>query len=58
MNLDLLITLGYYVSSLGFLVASYVTFDAMRKAGKSGLKTVLTYLFIGTVTFFVITVFQ
>lgn len=58
MSIDTLITLGYYVSSIGFLAASYVTFDAMRKAGPSGLKNVLTYLFIGTGTFFVITIFQ
>lgn len=58
MSIDTLITLGYYLSSFGFLAASYVTCNAMRKAGPSGLKTVLTYLCIGTGTFFVITVFQ
>lgn len=58
MTLNVLITLGYYVSSLGFLVASYFTLDAVRKSSQSGLKTVLTYLFIGTGIFFVITIFQ
>lgn len=58
MNIETLITLGYWISTIGFLVASLVTWNAMRKAGQSGLKTVLTYLFIGTGTFFVITIFQ
>ena len=58
MNIDTLITLGYYISSIGFLVASLVTFDAVRKSGTSGLKIVLTYLFIGTSIFFIITIFQ
>lgn len=56
--MESLITLAFYVSMAVFLVASVVTFDAMRKAGQSGLKTVLTYLFIGTGIFFVITIFQ
>ena len=58
MSIDTWITLGYYASSLGFLLASYVTFDAVRKSKPSGLRTVLTYLFIGTATFFVVTIFQ
>lgn len=58
MNVDTLIMLGFYVSSIGFLVASLITALAMKKVGKSGLGTVLSYLFIGTGTFFVITVFQ
>ena len=58
MNIETLITLGYWISSIGFLVASLVTFDAMRKSSASGLKTVLSYLFIGTGTFFIITIFQ
>ncbi|MDB5244252.1 MAG: hypothetical protein JWN18_122 [Parcubacteria group bacterium] len=58
MTIDTLITIGYYVSSIGFLIATIVTFEAARKASQSGLKTVLNYLFIGTATFFVITVFQ
>ena len=56
--METLITLGYYVSSIGFLVATLVTFNAVRKSGESGLKTVLIYLFIGTGIFFVITIFQ
>ncbi len=58
MSLETLITLGYYVSSLGFLIATYITFNAFRKSPESGLKTVLSYLFIGTGVFFVITIFQ
>ncbi len=58
MNLETLISLGYWVSSLGFLIATYITFDAFRKSPQSGLKTVLSYLFIGTGVFFLITVFQ
>ena len=56
--METLISLGYWVSSLGFLIATYVTFNAFRKAPRSGLKTVLSYLFIGTGAFFIITVFQ
>ena len=58
MSIDTLITLGYYISSIGFLVATVVTFKAVKSTSQSGLKTVLSYLFIGTGTFFVITVFQ
>lgn len=58
MNIETLISLGYYVSTIGFLIATVVTFNAARTCGQSGLKTVLNYLFIGTGTFFVITVFQ
>ncbi len=58
MDLTTLISIGYYVSSIGFLAATYVTFEAFRKAPQSGLKTVLSYMFIGSGTFFAITVFQ
>ncbi|MBI5139103.1 hypothetical protein HZA26_00620 [Candidatus Nomurabacteria bacterium] len=58
MSEETLISLGYYISSIGFLVATWVTFDAVRKSTQSGLKTVLTYLLIGTGTFFIITIFQ
>lgn len=58
MNIETLISLGYYVSSVGFLVATYMTFNAYRKSVQSGLKTVLFYLFLGTGGFFLITVFQ
>jgi hypothetical protein len=58
MNLDTLITIGYFISSLGFLIATLYTLDAVRKSGPSALKNVLCYLFIGTATFFIITVFQ
>lgn len=56
--METLINLGYYVSSIGFLVATVLTFKAVYKTTQSGLKTVLMYLFIGTGIFFAITVFQ
>jgi hypothetical protein len=58
MSIETLISLGYYISSIGFLVATVVTYKAVKSSSQSGLKTVLNYLFIGTGTFFVITVFQ
>lgn len=58
MNLETLIGLGYWVSSIGFLIATYITFNAFRKSPQSGLKTVLSYLFIGTGVFFAVTIFQ
>jgi|SRR3989344_258191 len=56
--MDTAITLGYYLSSFGFLVASVVMGMAVRKFGRSALGSILSYFFIGTVTFFVITIFQ
>ena len=58
MNIETLITLGYYVSSAGFLVATVITAIAAGKFGKSTLGSVFSYLFIGTGIFFVITIFQ
>ena len=58
MNIETLISLGYYVSSIGFLIASIVVADAVKKSGASSMRTVLRYLFIGTAVFFLITVFQ
>lgn len=58
MSIETLITLGYYISSICFLVATVFTFKAFSKSSQSGLKTVMKYLFIGTGTFFVITIFQ
>lgn len=58
MTLDSLISLAFYASALGFLVATVITALAAKKVGKSGLGTVLSYLLIGTGIFFVITVFQ
>lgn len=58
MNTETLISLGYWISTIGFLVASLVTLNAVRKSSQSGLRTVLVYLFIGTGTFFIITIFQ
>lgn len=58
MNIETLISLGYYVSSVGFLVATIFAYNAFTASSQSGLKTVLSYITIGTGTFFVITVFQ
>lgn len=58
MTIETFISIGYYVSSIGFLIATVITFNAARVAAASGLKTVLSYLCIGTGTFFVITIFQ
>ena len=58
MNLETLITLGYYLSSFGFLIASVMTAIAVSKFGKSNFGSIFSYLFIGTTIFFVITIFQ
>jgi hypothetical protein len=58
MDLDTLIQIGFWASTLGFVVASVVTALAWTNLSKSGLRTVLGYLFIGTASFLVITVFQ
>lgn len=58
MNLETVITLGYYLSSLGFLVATIITALVVGKFGKSTLGSIFSYLFIGTAVFFVITIFQ
>ena len=58
MSLETIISVAFYASALGFLIASIVTGLAWSKVGKSALGTVLSYLFIGTSTFFIITVFQ
>lgn len=52
------ITLGYYISSIGFLLAAILMAIAAGKFGKSTLGAVLSYLFVGTATFFVVTIFQ
>ncbi len=58
MTIETLISLGYYVSSLAFLIATVLAGGAAGKFGKSALGSVFSYLFIGTGIFFVITVFQ
>lgn len=58
MSLESLISLGFYLSGLGFFIASIVCFMAKSKVGKSALGSVLSYLFIGTGVFFAITIFQ
>lgn len=56
--METLIDAGYYVSSIGFLVATIAIFVAVRKFGKSSLGSIFYYLFVGTWIFFIITVFQ
>lgn len=56
--MDAIITLGYYISTLGFLIATIISGLAIKKFGKSAIGSALSYLFVGTATFFVITVFQ
>ena len=58
MDTESLITLGYYVSSIGFLAAAVIMNSAVSKFGKSSLGSIFYYLFIGTSIFFVITIFQ
>ena len=59
MDLDSLIQIAFYLSALGFLIATLITLMARSKVGSgSGLGSVLSYLFIGTGTFFAITIFQ
>lgn len=58
MSTPVLITIGYYLSSIGFLVAALIMGTAVRKFGKSTLGSIFYYLFVGTGIFFVITVFQ
>ena len=58
MSADTLITIGYYLSSVGFLAAFITMGVAVQKFGKSSLASIFYYLFIGTGIFFVITVFQ
>ncbi len=53
-----MITLGYYLSSLGFLIATVMAGVAVSKFGKSSFGSIFSYLFIGTGIFFVISVFQ
>ena len=56
--METLIALGYWISTLGFLIASIITAQAVRKFGKSALGSIFSYLFIGTGIFFAITIFQ
>lgn len=58
MNIETFISLGYWISTIGFLIASIITMLAVRKFGKSALGSIFSYLFIGTGIFFVITIFQ
>ncbi len=57
-NLETVITLGYYISSIGFLIASIITYLAVSKFGKSSLGSIFSFLLVGTGIFFIITVFQ
>ena len=58
MNIDTYIILGYYISSIGFLVATILMGVAVSEFGKSTLGSIFSYLLIGTGIFFVITIFQ
>lgn len=58
MNIETLISLGYYVSSIGFLIATILSGLAAKKLGTSAFGSIFSYLFIGTGIFFVITIFQ
>ena len=58
MDIDTLITLGYYVSSAGFLIATLLMWKAVSGFGKSTLGSIFSYLLTGTGIFFIITVFQ
>jgi hypothetical protein len=57
-GLDSAISFGYFLSMIGFLVATFVTLVAVRKFGQSALGSIFSYLLIGTGIFFLITVFQ
>ena len=56
--LDTAITIGYYASFLGFLVATILMAKAVGSFGRSILSFVFSYLLTGTGIFLVITVFQ
>ncbi len=56
--MEVLFTVLYYLSAFGFLLASIIMAIAVTGFGKSTLGSIFSYLFMGTVVFFVITVFQ
>ncbi len=56
--MESLILLGYYVSSLGFLIATIMIAQVARRFGASALGSIFTYVTIGTGVFFAVTVFQ
>lgn len=56
--LAMAISLGYYLSTAGFIVATILMALAMRQFGASILGSIFTYFFIGTASFLAITVFQ
>lgn len=58
MNLETLISLGYWVSSIGFIAATVAMGVAVKRFGTSTLGSIFTYLLIGTGIFFVVTIFQ
>ncbi len=58
MNLETIITAGYYVSTIGFIVATIVSGLTVAKFGKSTLGSIFSYMFIGTAVFLIITIFQ
>ncbi len=56
--IDNLITLGYYVSSIGYLIATIIMIKAVMVYGKSAFGSIFSYISIGTGIFFIITIFQ
>lgn len=58
MDLDTLISIGYWVSTIGFFVATIAMGVAVSRFGKSTLGTIFSYVFIGTAIFLFITIFQ
>ena len=57
-GMETAITLGYYLSSIGFLLATIIIYMAVSRFGKSSLGSIFSFLLIGTGIFFIITVFQ
>ena len=55
---DTIIMTAYYVSAIGFLIATILMGRAVAAFGKSALASIFSYLFIGTGIFFVIAIFQ
>ncbi len=51
-------TVGYYISSVGFLAAFILMWINVAKFGKSTVSTILSYILIGNGVFFAITIFQ
>lgn len=57
-TLETVITLGYYLSAFGFLIATVMMTFAAQQFGNSTFGEIFSYFVVGTGTFFVVTVFQ